>query len=273
MFKKIAVTAVVSASLLLGLSTQEVEASQVRKAGHHFSARVFNIDFDQFEGNWQEWLEGYVNQFMNDLGKAKPNQPAEEQTEQPTETEAPAEEAEQPQAPEPEQQENNEQPGETPAEPVETPEAEAPAAPAPAEPVEENNQPAEQANTNLNEFERQVVALTNQERAANGLAALAIDESLSSVAREKSNDMARNGYFSHTSPTYGSPFDMMQQFGVNYRTAGENIAKGQRSPEEVVTAWMNSEGHRANILNPNYTHIGVGFVESGNHWTQLFVGR
>ena len=85
--------------------------------------------------------------------------------------------------------------------------------------------------------------------------------------------MQKNGYFSHTSPTYGSPFDMMRDFGVSYRTAGENIAQGQRTPQEVVNAWMNSAGHRKNILNGNFTHIGVGYEASGNHWTQMFIGK
>jgi len=125
----------------------------------------------------------------------------------------------------------------------------------------------------LKAYEQQVVNLTNQERAKHGLAPLQVDLALSKVAREKSLDMARNNYFSHNSPTYGSPFDMMKAFGIQYRTAGENIAKGQRTPEEVVNAWMNSEGHRANILNPNFTHIGVGFSENGNIWTQQFIGK
>ena len=82
----------------------------------------------------------------------------------------------------------------------------------------------------------------------------------------------RQHYFSHTSPTYGSPFQMMKAFGLSYRTAGENIAYGQRTPQEVVNAWMNSSGHRANILNSSYTQIGVGYVANGNYWTQMFIG-
>ena len=85
--------------------------------------------------------------------------------------------------------------------------------------------------------------------------------------------MKDNGYFSHTSPTYGSPFDMMKSFGISYRSAAENIAKGQSTPQQVVNAWMNSQGHRANILNKNYTHIGVGYVKSGNIWTQMFISK
>ncbi|KUP06151.1 hypothetical protein Q75_09455 [Bacillus coahuilensis p1.1.43] len=130
-----------------------------------------------------------------------------------------------------------------------------------------------EAATSINAFEEKVIELTNVERAKYGLTELQLDESLSEVARAKSLDMQQNNYFSHTSPRYGSPFDMMKQFGVEYRSAGENIAMGQQTPEEVVKAWMNSEGHRQNILSENYTHIGVGYVEDGNYWTQLFIGK
>ena len=92
-------------------------------------------------------------------------------------------------------------------------------------------------------------------------------------ARAKSLDMAKNHYFSHTSPTYGSPFDQMKQYGVTYRAAAENIAKGQRSAKEVVQAWMDSPGHRQNILTPNFTHIGIGYAQSSNVWTQQFIEK
>lgn len=122
-------------------------------------------------------------------------------------------------------------------------------------------------------YEQEVIRLVNVERANAGLPALKYDWELSRVAEHKSQDMANKNYFSHTSPTYGSPFDMMKAYGINYSAAGENIAKGQRSPQEVVNAWMNSSGHRANILNSSYTHIGVGFVEDGNIWTQMFIKK
>lgn len=147
------------------------------------------------------------------------------------------------------------------------------------QPTESTTQPAQEATTTtqitseLSAYEQKVVDLTNQERAKNGLAALKVDTALSKVAREKSLDMSKNGYFSHTSPTYGSPFDMMKQFGISYQYAGENIAMGQRTPEEVVQAWMNSEGHRKNILSANFNYIGVGYVETGNYWTQMFIGK
>lgn len=130
-----------------------------------------------------------------------------------------------------------------------------------------------QTTSALSVYEQKVVDLTNQERAKNGLPALKVDVTLSKMAREKSRDMSANGYFSHTSPTYGSPFDMMKKYGISYRYAGENIAMGQRTPEEVVKAWMNSEGHRKNILSPNFNYIGVGYVAQGNYWTQEFIGK
>lgn len=122
-------------------------------------------------------------------------------------------------------------------------------------------------------FESEVVRLVNAERSKAGLDSLTQDWQLSRVARYKSQDMKDLGYFSHTSPTYGSPFEMMKSFGITYRTAGENIAKGYSTPEAVVKAWMNSPGHRANILNSSYTHIGVGYVAQGNYWTQMFISK
>lgn len=123
------------------------------------------------------------------------------------------------------------------------------------------------------EFEKEVVRLVNVERRKNGLAELTYDWELSRVARFKSEDMRDNRYFSHTSPVYGSPFQMMRSFGISYRSAGENIAKGQATPAAVVNAWMNSSGHRANILNASFTHIGVGYASGGNYWTQMFIAR
>ncbi|WP_442600414.1 CAP domain-containing protein [Neobacillus sp. D3-1R] len=135
-------------------------------------------------------------------------------------------------------------------------------------------QQTQQAKTaGISATEQKVIDLTNAERQKAGVKPLTGDTKLSSVARTKSNDMQAKGYFSHTSPTYGSPFDMMRDFGITYQTAGENIAQGQQTPEEVVRAWMNSEGHRKNILNPAFTHIGVGHDTTGNHWTQMFIGK
>ncbi len=123
------------------------------------------------------------------------------------------------------------------------------------------------------DYEAEVVRLVNAERAKYGLSALKHNWELSRVARYKSQDMKDNRYFSHTSPVYGTPFQMMKNFGISYRTAGENIARGQATPEAVVNAWMNSAGHRANILNASFTEIGVGYVASGRYWTQMFIGK
>ena len=122
-------------------------------------------------------------------------------------------------------------------------------------------------------FEKEVVRLVNEIRKQYGLRELTYDWQLSRVARIKSEDMRDNKYFSHTSPTYGSPFQMMKSFGITYRSAGENIARGQATPQAVVTAGMNSSGHRANILNSSFTHIGVGYAENGRYWTQMFIGK
>ena len=121
-------------------------------------------------------------------------------------------------------------------------------------------------------YENEVVRLVNEIRTEYGLKPLTGNWELSRVARFKSQDMVDNRYFSHTSPTYGSPFQMIRDFGLTFRTAGENIAYGQRTPQAVVNAWMNSSGHRANILNASYTQIGVGYAADGHYWTQMFIG-
>ena len=129
-----------------------------------------------------------------------------------------------------------------------------------------------QLDSSVASYEHEVVRLVNEIRQQNGLKPLTENWELSRVARYKSQDMLDNRYFSHTSPTYGSPFQMIKAFGLSYRTAGENIAKGYASPQAVVNGWMNSSGHRANILNVSYTQIGIGYVAQGNYWTQMFVG-
>lgn len=122
-------------------------------------------------------------------------------------------------------------------------------------------------------FEQQVVNLVNQQRSKNGLLPLTMNWQVSRVARYKSQDMCDRNYFSHQSPTYGSPFDMLKQFNINYSSAGENIAKGQKTPQAVMNSWMNSHGHRQNILNKNFTQIGVGYYNKNGttYWTQMFI--
>lgn len=132
-----------------------------------------------------------------------------------------------------------------------------------------------QTNKDLSKDELEVFNLINKKRIANGLTALNIDDELQNVARVKAKDMVDNNYFAHNSPTYGTPFNMIKNFGITYKAAGENIA-GNSSNQGAVNAWMNSEGHRANILSNNYNYTGVAVVSSpkyGKIYVQMFIGK
>ena len=125
-------------------------------------------------------------------------------------------------------------------------------------------------------FESEVVRLVNAERSRAGLRPLTENWEISRVARIKSQDFIDRNYFAHNSPTYGTPFQMLRAFGIPFTAAGENIARGQRSPEEVMRSWMNSPGHRANILDSSFNQIGVGVARNNRgelFWTQMFVRR
>ena len=129
--------------------------------------------------------------------------------------------------------------------------------------------------TSMNNDEKEVFDLINKQRTQNGLSPLKENSELQRVARIKAQDMVNNNYFSHTSPTYGSPFDMMKSFKISYNTAGENIA-GNSSNSGAVTAWMNSPGHRANILNSSFNQTGIGVVTGskyGKIYVQMFIGK
>lgn len=133
----------------------------------------------------------------------------------------------------------------------------------------------EQVSAGQSSITSQVVNLVNSERAAQGLMALQKDSRLAALAQQKAEDMAKNQYFSHTSPTYGSAFDMLKAAGYSYKTAGENIAMGQKSAASVMDGWMHSSGHRANILHTSYEKIGVGYAVSADgmpYWVQIFAG-
>lgn len=125
--------------------------------------------------------------------------------------------------------------------------------------------------TTLSAQGQAMVNSINQERAAAGLAPLQVNLSLVEVAQLKANDMKTNGYFSHNSPTYGSPFDMMRSAGISFRGAAENIAINS-SVDGAMAAFMSSDGHRRNILNPAFTHVGIGVVQSsyGTYYVQIF---
>lgn len=135
---------------------------------------------------------------------------------------------------------------------------------------------APETESDVHTFATEVLNLVNAERAKNGLAALKLDTGLSEVAKKHSEDMAKNNYFSHTSLSGLSPFDRIKNAGISYKTAGENIAAGQKTPKQVVSGWMNSEGHRKNILNASFTKMGLGYATSNSgyktYWTQLFIG-
>ena len=111
-------------------------------------------------------------------------------------------------------------------------------------------------------FENEVVNLINQERANAGVAPLTVHSSLTSAARSHSQDMICNGFFDHNSPTTGSAFDRILAHGYSYSWAGENIIAGYLTPAYSVAWWMNSQAHKDNILNPNFTNIGIGYAYS-----------
>lgn len=124
---------------------------------------------------------------------------------------------------------------------------------------------------NIEEWEQRVLVLTNEERFKNGgLSPLKWDNTLGKMARAKADDMCLHKILSHDSPVYGSMQDLFKHFRVLYRAGAENCAMGQTSPEQVVEGWMNSPGHRKNILTPNFTHLGVGVALDGFWWTQEF---
>lgn len=279
--KKSIITAVTTAAVLtaapFGMNAK-AESNAPTKPTCDLTNKVTSFNSNKAFTNQEDakaFLDGYVKELEEKYGvkvnlngapsaeaaeKEAPKQEAPKQAEQ-----KPAEKVEAP------KEEKAEAPAEAPKQEAPKQEAQAPQQQAPQQNAEK---PAtEQTNGAVSEFEKKVVELTNAEREKQGLAPLELDVELSKVAKDKSKDMQQNNYFSHNSPTHGSPFDMMKKYGIQYNTAGENIAQGQQSPEEVVNAWMNSEGHRANIMNENFTHIGVGHVEEGNYWTQMFIGK
>lgn len=185
--------------------------------------------------DWQSWLDNLIKEWNNQANNGS-------------------------------QQPTDQHPGSVVDKPESKP-APAPAEPKPAQPAPSTGNGTA---TEKSDFANQVVDLVNKERAKAGLNPLTSDEKLTKVAMIKAQDMYDNNYFDHQSPTLGSPFDLMRAQDVQYRTAGENIAKGQRTPEEVMNAWMNSQGHRQNILNSNYTAIGVAYYNGV--WVQEFTG-
>lgn len=273
MFKKVISMMALSMLLLFGgLFNEQAHADEYinHKQIKPRIEWVFSVNEQLQSASWEQ-VNGILNELLKNWyqlawNHPKENNEVEQEPERPeVEQSIPENETDQPdqpviEAPQKEQEDKGEQP-----------ETNLPTIP--ETPTEDLKTEEQGTNEALHQFEQAVVNLTNEERAKNGLQPLQIDYELSRVARDKSLDLYTNQYFDHNSPVYGSPFDMMRAYGISYRTAGENIAKGQRTPEEVVNAWMNSPGHRANILNGNFTHIGVGYIENGHHWTQMFIGK
>ena len=118
---------------------------------------------------------------------------------------------------------------------------------------------------------QEVLNLVNSERGRAGLSPLRLHSQLMAAAQAHSNDMARHNFMSHTGSDGSSPFDRMKRYGYNFRWAGENVASGYSSPQDVMRGWMNSSGHRANILNRNFRDIGIGYARGNRpYWTQKF---
>lgn len=129
----------------------------------------------------------------------------------------------------------------------------------------------------ISEDEKALLDLVNKARLEANLKPLEYDIELAHVAMTKAKDMVDNNYFDHISPAYGSPFDMMKSFGIKYGYAGENIATGYANVQDVFNGWMNSPGHKANILNEKFTHCGFGIANGGKYggktWVQMFIGK
>ena len=274
MINKILITFLSIATLLFAPLS---EASHMIKSNQHPTLREMSIFYDRINvsENWQQWITNYLESSHDTTDEVDEDdilEPSYTEKQEPSigekETELPESTEQKVEVPsKPDNKPNNET-----SEQIDEPEHDS------KEEKKETseevvNEPVEAPEVTNQSYERQVADLTNKERVAHGLRPLTFDDSLSYVASVKTSEMAELGYFEHTSPTYGSPFEMMDEFGISYYAAAENIAMGQRTPEQVVNGWMNSPGHRVNILNENYTHIGIGYSDNGHYWTQMFIGR
>lgn len=132
----------------------------------------------------------------------------------------------------------------------------------------------EEKESHLTDEEQETLNLVNQYRKQNGLEELKALSNLQEVAKIKANDLVKNKYFSHNSPSLGTPFEMLEQNGVKYTVAGENLA-GNMNPEKAVEAWINSTPHRENMLESKFEYTGICVIESpvyGKVFVQLFIG-
>lgn len=277
-FKKIAGTTGIAAVLAVGmLLPQTASAAPVNSESlQNYQKTVKKLLETQW---WGKWLIQYPAELPTAPGKdseqaGKPEAPSADKpsTEKPS-TEKPSAEKPDKDHPSSTDQPSTSQPA-TPKAPTASKPSTDASQPKPGNTTAPSrpsapSQPA--GTTEQSDFAAQVVKLVNEERAKSGLKPLTVHDRLTTMAVDKAKDMSNNNYFSHTSPTHGSPFDMMKAYGISYRYAGENIAMGQRSPEEVMKSWMNSQGHRENILSPNFTMIGVGYYNG--YWVQEFISQ
>ncbi|MEV7556842.1 CAP domain-containing protein [Streptomyces sp. NPDC089795] len=163
---------------------------------------------------------------------------------------------------------------EAPAQPAE--ETTPPAQPKPAKPPVATKkpttapQPSKPAAPPASGSVAQVLALVNQERAAAGCSAVSLNAKLTKAAQDHSADMAAHSNMSHTGSDGSDPGARITRAGYTWSTYGENVAYGYSTPEKVMEGWMNSQGHRENILNCSFKEIGIGLAQPGNYWTQDF---
>ncbi len=244
------------ATAIIGAPVMDVDAGKLNAALEQAKANgcaiVQQIDISNSDIKTElEKLGINISEIINCPDINKP------ETEAP-ETEAPETNAPETNAPETEVPETN------------APETNAPETNAPETNAPETNAPDTDGSQDVSAAKK-VADLVNQERAKAGLAPLEIKVNLQAAAQVRAKEIEKS--FSHTRPNGSSFSTVLAENGVDYRGSGENIAWGQRSPEEVMNGWMNSEGHRANILNKNFKYIGVGYHVNSNgtgYWTQLF---
>lgn len=205
-------------------------------------------------------------------GNGQPEMPDSPDDNQPENPDIPDnEQPENPDTPDSEQPEAPDSPDNEQPEMPDTPDGEQPETPDSPDNNKPENPSLPDTDTENADFVRQVVDLVNRERAKAGLSPVTADTSIQAAAQVRAREIEKS--FSHTRPDGSSFNTALTQQGVTYRGSGENIAWGQKTPEQVMNGWMNSEGHRANILNKNFTKIGVGYHQNAsgtNYWTQLF---
>ena len=250
--------------------TSQVRQQLVQKLMEKFDFSACLPDWDIPSLKPETKPEQTPDEQPDEIPEEMPEEPPEEQPDEtPDETpEQPPEEQPDETPDETPEQTPDEQPDETPDNTPQLPEGSRPEE-TPDNGTEQN--PEDNNNgTSQGDFASQVVALVNAERAKQGLSALTIDTKVQQAALVRAKESAQS--FSHTRPNGSSFSTALTEAGVSYRTAGENIAYGQSTPQQVMNAWMNSSGHRANILNANYTTIGVGYtvINGTAYWAQLF---